>query len=432
MNNNALTPSEQQRRAAAAIARQKVLNAYGRANPRPIQAPGYARQAESQAQPVQQAAQTQPAQQTTAYKKMPIQTAVSEEEWKKYHSAWQNYYQNYYSDYYVRAAKQYIEKERLRSERERADDALNGAPQNQNQNQTINQNQPANYATVQTANQTSSQAQSEQVIEQEQVQRTLRDRIRKKAAEQQKRTRRHRRFIPVIAGVAVVLLILFLQYNRMIFAPIMAYVAPGNSVDTTITVPEATVSVGISGESQLLIPKLNIDVPVAFGISNDSATVMEAMNHGVAHFMVPGAAAFPGQIGNTVVTGHSAGDIYSSNPYKFIFSGLERLVPGDLIYIDYEGVRYTYEVTKLNTVEPSDVQALVYETDRPMLTLITCTPLGTSRYRLLVTAQQISPSYENAEYDQTLDSPEHIDDSTEMTGNEPTFFEGLWNSITGN
>lgn len=45
------------------------------------------------------------------------------------------------------------------------------------------------------------------------------------------------------------------------------------------------------------------------------------MNQGVAQFSIPGANALPGQIGNLAISGHSAGDIYSSNPYKFIFSG---------------------------------------------------------------------------------------------------------------
>ena len=66
------------------------------------------------------------------------------------------------------------------------------------------------------------------------------------------------------------------------------------------------------------------------------------MNHGVAQFKISGADAMPGQIGNLVISGHSAGDIYSNNQYKFIFSGLERLVDGDLIYINYNSVRYTY------------------------------------------------------------------------------------------
>ena len=83
------------------------------------------------------------------------------------------------------------------------------------------------------------------------------------------------------------------------------------------------------------------------------------------------------------------------------------------------------------TVEPSNVAALIYETDKPMLTLITCTPLGTSRYRLLISAEQISPSYTDAEpATPSNDSPS--DNDNLMPANEPSFFENIWQGIFGN
>lgn len=139
----------------------------------------------------------------------------------------------------------------------------------------------------------------------------------------------------------------------------------------------------------------------------------------------------PGQIGNLVISGHSAGDIYSSNPYKFIFSGLERLENGDLIYVNYNSIRYTYRMTKSEVVEPNNVAALIYATDKPMLTLITCTPLGTSRFRLLITAEQISPAYESNGEQPTVPENPDLDDSTQMPANEPSFFENIWGSIFG-
>ena len=158
---------------------------------------------------------------------------------------------------------------------------------------------------------------------------------------------------------------------------------------------------------------------------------MSAMNNGVAHYRITGASAFPGEIGNLVITGHSAGDIYSSNPYKFIFSGLERLEEGDLIYVNYEGVRYTYSITKKQVIDPSNVQALIMGNDKPLITLVTCTPLGTSNYRLLVTGEQISPSYETATRDPDDITVETPTEETIMPANEPSFFEGIWNWLTG-
>ena len=210
----------------------------------------------------------------------------------------------------------------------------------------------------------------------------------------------------------------------------MAYVSPGNAPASQIEAIDPTITQTVSADPRLIIPKLNIDVPIRFGVA--LADVMSAMDGGVAHYRINGASAYPGEIGNFVITGHSAGDIYSSNPYKYIFSGLERLEDGDLIYVNYNSIRYTYQVIKKEVVEPTNVAALVVDTDKPLITLVTCTPLGTSRYRLLVTGKQISPSYEEA--DDAGTSTPVIDQGAEeaLPANEPSFFENIWNFLTGN
>lgn len=410
------TSSEMQRQTAAAIARQKVMNAYARnaQSAQPVQqtdsAPVSAKSTASQTAP--QPVKPQPAQQHAAT----TQPYIDKEAWKKYHSAWQAYYQKYYSEYYSNAARNYVAKERLKDAREEAEDEeilhalAHSSPKNNKTGMPLSQ-------TVQ-ADGTDS------------IRENLRNKIRAKAAVNMKKTRRMRKFIPIMAGVAVVLIILFLQYNRLIFAPIMAYMSPGNVPASQIDALDPTINQTVSPDPRLIIPKLNVDVPVHFGIQ--LSEVMNAMNYGVAHYRISGASAFPGEIGNLVITGHSAGDVYSSNQYKFIFSGLERLEDGDLVYVNYNSVRYTYKVTKKEVVEPTNVSALIYPTEKPMLTLITCTPLGTSRYRLLVTAEQISPSYEGAEEAPSNDPDVESSDNIEMPSNEPGFFERIWNWLTGN
>lgn len=391
--------SDLQRQTAATIARRKVLAAY----------------AES-------AKKAERARNESRLKDEPITSKIDSESWKKYHSAWQNYYQKYYNDYYSNAARNYIAKERLKVEREKAEEEeiLSSITKS---SAKVDKNTGLSLGTGQIFNNTNGEPDDTD------VKGRLRNLIRKKATENAKKSRRKRHLIPILAGVGVVLLILFLQYNRLIFAPIMAYVSPGNAPASEIEAIDPTITQTVSPDPRLIIPKLNIDVPVHFGLA--LSEVMSAMNNGVAHYRIAGASAYPGEIGNTVITGHSAGDIYSSNQYKYIFSGLERLEDGDLIYINYNSVRYTYQVIKKEVVEPTNVAALVVNTDKPLLTLVTCTPLGTSRYRLLVTAEQISPSYDGAEEAESLPT---VDQNTEqfMPSNEPSFFEGIWNWLTGN
>jgi len=362
------TPNERQRQTASEIARRRVLAAYEKTE------------------------SSSPVSKTTAPR-------ISNEEWKKYHSAWQNYYQKYYSEYYSNAARQYVAKEKLKAERRQSEQAE--ALKEISTKAVHDSKDPAVATTL------------------------LRERIREKASDSAIKIRHRKKIAPIFAGLFVVLLVLFLQYNRLIFAPIAAYVSPGEAPASEIFAVDPSVAVAVSPDPRLIIPKLNIDVPVHFGISVDD--VNDAMNNGVAHYRINGASAFPGEIGNTVITGHSAGDIYSNNQYKFIFSGLERLEVGDLIYVNYNSTRYTYRMTRQEIIEPTNVSALIYDTDKPILTLITCTPLGTSKYRLLVIAEQISPTYNG----QTMTTPEEPAEEKNLPANEPSFFEGIWNWITG-
>ena len=390
--NGGQSSNDLQRQAAAALARKKVLAAYAEA---------------------QKKAAKEHRDDNARMKDELVTTKINSASWKKYHSAWQDYYQKYYSEYYTKAAKDYVAKERLKDAREKAEeeevlDALTRS------SSKLGRKGKFNLGT------------NTGELDEDDIKSNLRRTIRKKATESAKKTRRKRHLIPILAGLAVVLIILFLQYNRLIFAPIMAYVSPGNAPASEIEAIDPTVTGAVSAEPRLIIPKLNVDVPVHFGIP--LSDVMSAMNNGVAHYRIAGASAFPGELGNVVITGHSAGDVYSSNPYKYIFSGLERLEDGDLIYVNYNSTRYTYQVKKKEVVEPSNVAALVTDTDKPTLTLVTCTPLGTSRYRLLVTADQISPSYETAgETEQYTPTSE----SEILPSNEPSFFEGIWNFLTG-
>ena len=368
--------SDLSRQAAAQLARKKVLAAY-------------TAQAQKKAEEAN-AAKAQPGQHL---KDQPVPQKINSESWKKYHSAWQDYYQKYYSQYYSNAARDYIAKEKLREARDKAEEE-----------EILSKSKASEKDS------------------------SLRIKIRKKATENAKKSRRMRKFIPLFAGLTVALVILFLQYNRLIFAPIMAYMSPGNVPASEIEALDPTITQTVSADPRLIIPKLNVDVPVRYNVPLSG--IMQAMNNGVAHYRIAGASAYPGEIGNFILTGHSAGDVYSSNPYKYIFSGLERLEDGDLIYVNYNSVRYTYRVTKKEVVEPTNVAALVVQTDKPLITLVTCTPLGTSRYRLLVTGEQISPSYEGASQESGQDIPA-IDESTALPSNEPSFFEGLWNWFTG-
>ena len=409
-----LSPAQRQQNTAAALARQKVLEAYRH------QTSNYHSPADKK--PVQE---TAPKPSVTAAKPAvaakPTTTAITNtatpqiktEDWRKYHSAWQDYYQKYYGEYYGKAARDYIARERMKYERDAALRAAKDKAEAERKMITSNA----------AANEKDSKA----------VQADFKAKIQEKVSRRAKKVRKSRHFVPILVGSIILILGLMFQYNQVIVANVVAFMSPGGSEVNDITAIDPTVSANVHEKPTLMIPKLNVEVPIVFGSKTDVKSMNVAMSNGVANFKITGASAAPGEIGNFVVSGHSAGNIYQQSDYKFIFSGLTRMKTGDLIYTDYGRQRYTYRVVGSTVVDPSDVAALrKIATDhpgKPMITLITCTPLGTSKYRLLVYGEQIHPSYEGAEEpDPTPVQEENIES---MPKNEDSPLEQFWKWLTG-
>jgi sortase A len=132
------------------------------------------------------------------------------------------------------------------------------------------------------------------------------------------------------------------------------------------------------------IPKVKID----------SATVAiggEDLNKSLVQY--PGTA-LPGRHGNSVIFGHSILPIfYNPKNYISIFSLLPTLQTGDLIYINYDGVSYTYKVEEMFEVLPTDIQVLDQDSSDSFLTLVTCVPPGdpANPKRLIVRARVVPP-----------------------------------------
>jgi sortase A len=312
------------------------------------------------------------------------QQAQQENPWEQYHSQWQEYYKRYYENYYVGHLHQAIqEKEKEKEEAVKAAKAPD-------------------------------ERQKDELD-------TLREKIVENAKEKAKKARKSRHFIPLVSAVVVVIVVAFLQYNEVIIANVQAYVSPG-AIDPQNIVVDPSSDNHVSSDPRLVIPKINVDVPVIYNVALDYNAQMAAMEKGVAHFAIPGADSVPGQIGNTVFSGHSSNDLFEPGDYKFIFAQLDKLNPGDTIYVNYNSIRYTYTITKKKVVKPSDVSSLLGYTDKPYLTLITCTPLGTSLNRLLVFAEQVSPDPSKATAANTTTG----NSQTTIPGNGPTVLEKLF------
>ncbi|MFG3091064.1 class E sortase [Streptomyces antibioticus] len=133
----------------------------------------------------------------------------------------------------------------------------------------------------------------------------------------------------------------------------------------------------------LTIPRLTLRVPIAEGTGKRNV-----LDKGYAgHYR---HTQQPGQEGNFALAGHR-------NTHGEPFRHLDRLRKGDLITVETRTARYTYTVgTVLPRTSPRDTGVIApvprsltrpsYGYDAPgrYLTLTTCTPEYTSRYRLVV------------------------------------------------
>ena len=117
------------------------------------------------------------------------------------------------------------------------------------------------------------------------------------------------------------------------------------------------------------IPKIGLSQAVVDGVSRGH------LKNGPGHY--PGTA-IPGYSGNAVISGHRT-------TYTKPFLDLDLLAPGDEVIVDKHEGSFRYLVERSHVAAPDDIRPL-QATDRPVLTLTTCTPKGTADQRLIVVA----------------------------------------------
>jgi LPXTG-site transpeptidase (sortase) family protein len=119
--------------------------------------------------------------------------------------------------------------------------------------------------------------------------------------------------------------------------------------------------------TRLLLPRTGIEtnvVPAPFVLMNEDEGTWEVPPFVAGHAEFTAGA---GQLGNAVLLGH-----VTSISLGNVFEHLDRVRPGDLMYVASEDEEYTYQVTEVLTVSRTDVSVL-QPWDAPGISLITCT-----------------------------------------------------------
>ena len=130
--------------------------------------------------------------------------------------------------------------------------------------------------------------------------------------------------------------------------------------------------------NRLYIPKIDINLPYSTGGA-------ETMESG-AWWRMP-ENGNPKDGGNFVLSAHRfiMGLTPEQTWRKSPFYSIDRLDVGDEIIIDYDGQRYTYQISQKYAVTPTAVE-IESRTDEPQLTLYSCTLGGASDGREVIVA----------------------------------------------
>ncbi len=120
---------------------------------------------------------------------------------------------------------------------------------------------------------------------------------------------------------------------------------------------------------QIQIPRLKVDAPVVQGDG------WEQLKKGVAQHT---GSANPGQSGNMVLSAHN--DVFGE-----IFRYLDQLTRGDQIIIYTPQHSFTYIISSIQIVKPTDVEIMA-STPNPTVTLISCYPYMVDNQRIVVQA----------------------------------------------
>jgi sortase A len=155
------------------------------------------------------------------------------------------------------------------------------------------------------------------------------------------------------------------------------------STTTTLALPHPTpppadpyANVPVTQIGTILIPKIGLAHPIFEGVW------LTVVDHGPGHW--PGSAQ-PGHIGNSVFAGHR---VTHTHP----FLDLDLLAPGDHVVFDMADGVFTYAVTSITIVLPTDI-GITDPTRTPTITLFACNPKHSAAQRIVVKGKLISSEH---------------------------------------
>ncbi len=137
-----------------------------------------------------------------------------------------------------------------------------------------------------------------------------------------------------------------------------------------------------------IITTFNISIPKLGIRFADVSTIDTNLSK---HLILYPGTAIPPNPGNSVVFGHSTiPNLFNPLDYETIFATVHKLKEGDQIYTTVNTKEYVYKVVSIRITTPDDMDIFTQDHSGSYLTLLTCTPPGTTWKRLVVKAKLVN------------------------------------------
>ncbi len=124
------------------------------------------------------------------------------------------------------------------------------------------------------------------------------------------------------------------------------------------------------------IEKIKVELPIYHGTS--SAVLNVAAGH-----MEGSSLPVGGESTHSIISAHRG------LPSSRLFTDLDKMELGDTFTITVLNQTLTYQVDKIEVIEPKEVKSLEIIEGEDYVTLLTCTPYGINTHRLLVRGKRI-------------------------------------------
>lgn len=144
------------------------------------------------------------------------------------------------------------------------------------------------------------------------------------------------------------------------------------------------------------IPSIQIRLPIYHGCTENE------LSKGAGH-LPSSSLPVGGKSTHAVLAAHSG------RADSKMFTDLDQVKEGDLVYLYVLNKTLTYEVDQITVTTPDDTDAIQIIDGEDLLTLLTCTPYGTNTHRLLVRGYRIFPDETLSTSKPSEAKPEHPD-----------------------